>query len=287
MLDGAKALAIPTKMGQKMIVKKNRGSDLIWESLTHDGQVWFSSSISLFDFSALKTTDEEISRNIQNILKNAVRLNSEFLDKWNGFKIETQLEFPLDWGLGSSSTLIHNIAAWADINSLMLAFKATNGSGYDVACAGANKPIVYQSTEDSVSYTQLDWTPVFTQNMYFVHLGKKQNSEDGIKDYIKNVKKKKDFVNQLTDITEQVIEATSLTQFDDLITQHEQIVAAAMGYTTAKDQYFSDYWGSIKSLGAWGGDFILATSNKSKEDTESYFKEKGYETVVSYADMVV
>lgn len=284
-LDGAKALAIPTKLGQKMMVKKNRGSDLIWESLTPEGEVWFSSTIALFDFSPIKTTDFEISKNITNLLKNAVRLNSEFLDKWNGFKIETQVEFPLDWGLGSSSTLIHNVAEWADINSLMLAFKCTNGSGYDVACAGAEKPIVYQSTEDSVSYTQKDWNPSFTKNFYFVHLGKKQSSADGIKDYIKKVKNKKAFVASITTITEQILECTSLSQFEELIDQHEEIVAKAMGYTPIKAEQFSEYWGSVKSLGAWGGDFILVTSTKSLEETKKYFNNKGLKTVIPYADM--
>ncbi len=39
------------------------------------------------------------------------------------------------------------------------------------------------------------------------------------------------------------------------------------------DKIFLDYFGQTKSLGAWGGDFILATGNK---DTPKYFKNKGY-----------
>ena len=113
-LDGAHAFAVPTKYGQKMIVKNSRGSDLVWECIDKDGNSWFSSHISLYDFSAINTTDQAVSDNLQKILKNAVRLNSEFLSKWNGFKVETQLEFPIDWGLGSSSSLFSLIGERVD-----------------------------------------------------------------------------------------------------------------------------------------------------------------------------
>ena len=103
-----------------MTVKNSRGSDLIWECEDKDGNSWFNSHISLYDFSAINTTDQDISDNLKKILKNAVRLNSEFLSKWNGFKVITKLEFPRDWGLGSSSSLYSLIGDWADINSLML-----------------------------------------------------------------------------------------------------------------------------------------------------------------------
>ncbi len=286
-MDGAKALALPTKLGQRMQIKKHRGSDLIWESLDHKGESWFNSTIALYDFSALKTTDEEKSKHIQKLLKNSVRLNSEFLSKWNGFKVETQLEFPLDWGLGSSSTLIDLMAQWAKVNALMLSFRVSNGSGYDVACASADGPLLYQITDDSVSYTKVDWKPKFTNQLYFVHLGKKQKSDDQIKYYTKKVKKKKDLASKLSDITDQIILAKSLSSFDALIDEHEQILAAALGYDTAKSLHFADYWGSIKSLGAWGGDFILASSSKSAEETKAYFTEKSFGTVIPYAEMML
>ena len=50
---------------------------------------------------------------------------------------------------------------------------------------------------------------------------------------------------------------------------------------TVKEKYFSDYNGSIKSLGAWGGDFILATRNN-----KNYFLEKGFNTVFSFSELI-
>ena len=285
-LDGADALAIPTKLGQKMTVKKARGSDLIWESLDPNGVSWFTAQISLYDFSAISTTDEKIAKNLQNILKNAVRLNPEFLDKWNGFKVETQVEFERSWGLGSSSTLIHLIAQWADVHPLELFFKSSNGSGYDVACAGCDTPIVYYNDEDEIGYTPVNFSPPFKDNIYFVHLQKKQDSAMAIKEYLKIAKGRKKLAKEITEITDAVVEASSLDTFNMLIEKHESIMSKVLNKPQVKNEKFSDFKGSIKSLGAWGGDFVLATSNLGNNQTVEYFSSRGFPTVFTFDEMI-
>ncbi len=286
-LDGAKALALPTKQGQSMTVKKTRGSDLIWESLDDKGEVWFKSTISLMDFSPINTTDEEVSSRLQKMLKNAVRLNSEFLSKWNGFKVETQLEFPRNWGLGTSSTIIHAIAEWAQVHPLRLCYKCSNGSGYDVACAGAEGPIVFQNADDAVSYTPIDFNPPFSDKLYFVYLGEKQNTGDAIKHYLKKVKNRKTLVSAINDITEEMMDVKTLKSFESLVTKHEEILSSALGYPRIKEDRFPDYWGVVKSLGAWGGDFALVSSDKSAEETTEYFNAKGLESVIPFKEMIL
>ncbi len=284
-LDGALSLALPTKKGQKMTVKAHRGTDLVWQSYDLEGKLWFESEISIYDFSATKTTDQATSDKIQKILKNCVRLNCEFLDKWNAFKIETNLEFPLDWGLGSSSTLIYLMAEWAEINPLELYFKCEKGSGYDVACSFAKGPIEYISSDVEVSYTPSDFKPAFTDQLNFVHLGKKKSSEDGIKEYLGAVKDKKTMVKLITDITENIQETKDLSSFEKLINEHENIISSHTGFKKIKAERFEDFKGSIKSLGAWGGDFILATGDN--DYVTNYFQSKGLNTIVSYKDMVL
>ncbi|MEZ4910497.1 MAG: GYDIA family GHMP kinase [Saprospiraceae bacterium] len=286
-LDGAKALGLPTKFGQKMVVKRTTSSDLIWQSLDEKGKVWFESTISLFDFSPITTTDEKISEFLQKVLKNAVRLNSEFLSQWNGFKIETQLEFPLNWGLGSSSTLIFCVAEWAEVNPLLLYFKIEDGSGYDVACAFADGPMVYINSPEEVSYTEVDFDPKFKNHLYFVHLGEKKNTSQGIKEYLKAVKQKSSLVQSINGITEAMLDVKTLTEFESLIEKHEDLIHKHTGFGKVKDTLFKDYHGVIKSLGAWGGDFVLATSSQSKDETFGYFQSKGYETVISYKDLIL
>ncbi len=287
MLSGAEALAIPTRLGQKMIVKDTKGSNLIWESLDHNGETWFSATISLYDFKALKTSDLIIAENLQGILKNACRLNSEFLSKWNGFKVETQLEFDRAWGLGSSSTLMYNIAEWAGINGIMLALKATNGSGYDVACSGADGPIIYISNDERISYTPVDFYPNFADKLYFVHLGEKVKSEDQVKYYFRTCKKKDAFAEAQSKITQKVISNTSLSGFESLMEEHEDLVSEHLKLPKIKDERFSDYWGIVKSLGAWGGDMILVSSDRSEEETKTYFKAHDCSTVIPYESLVL
>lgn len=286
-LDGAKSLGLPTKFGQSLIIKRTTGTDINWESYDLHGKLWFESAISIFDFSAVNTTNPEISDLLQKVLKNAVRLNSEFLSQWNGFKIETNLEFPLEWGLGSSSTLIYLIAEWAEVNPLMLYFKSEQGSGYDVACAFSDGPVEYINSEDEVSYTEVDFNPKFKDNLFFVYLGKKQDSKQGIREYLKNVKRKPALVKSITKITEGIQNVESLSAFEALLTKHEEIIADHTGFERIQEKKFKDYNGVIKSLGAWGGDFILATSTNGLDSVKSYFENKGLTTILPYKDIIL
>lgn len=286
-LDGAKALAFPTKYGQKMTIKSARGSDLGWKSFDNEGNCWFESQISLYDFSAVKTNDEVVSETLRKLLRNAVRLNSEFLNNWKAFKVETHLEFPRNWGLGSSSTLTSMLAEWADVNPFLLHFKVSNGSGYDVACANADGPITYEYSGDSLHFEEVDFNPSFTENLYFVHLNEKQSSEEALNYYFKKVKGKKSVAKEITGLTEEILQAKKIEDFRDLICEHEKVLAKSLNKTTVKEERFSDFWGCIKSLGAWGGDFVMAISTESAAKTKKYFNDKGYNTVIPYNDMVI
>ena len=53
---------------------------------------------------------------------------------------------------------------------------------------------------------------------------------------------------------------------------------------TIREALFPDFDGVIKSLGAWGGDFVLSIS---KEDPTDYFKKKGFGTVIPYGKMIL
>jgi mevalonate kinase len=285
-LDGADAFAIPTRYGQKMEVKNYRGSDLIWESLDNNGQSWFSTTISLYDFSALKTTDETKSKLLQEILKNAVRLNPEFLDKWKGFRVTTKLEFPNNWGLGSSSTLIYLIAQWADVHPLELYFKTFEGSGYDVACAGSDTPIVYWNDVEEIGYNPITFNPSFKESIYFLHLGQKQDTQMAIREYLKSGKSRKQLAKKISEITYKAIECKSFKEFCSLMDFHEDLVSSAVGKTRIQKAHFSDFWGTIKSLGAWGGDFVMVLSDKDEITTRSYFESRGFETLIGFEEMI-
>ena len=64
--------------------------------------------------------------------------------------------------------------------------------------------------------------------------------------------------------------------------KHEKIISNVINKTSVKKLKFKDFQGEIKSLGAWGGDFILASGVNSP----SYFKSKGYDTIIRFEDMI-
>ncbi len=62
-----------------------------------------------------------------------------------------------------------------------------------------------------------------------------------------------------------------LKEFENCLYEHERVVSNALDMPRVKDRLFSDYWGAVKSLGAWGGDFVMVTSDRSREETKEYF----------------
>jgi len=120
--------------------------------------------------------------------------------------------------------------------------------------------------------------------LYFVHLNEKQNSRDGISQYNLNKDNSDLAISEISDITSRIINCRSLINFEALIRSHEQIISKIIKQKPIKELLFNDYKGTIKSLGAWGGDFVLVTGNTNSID---YFRHKGYNTIISYKEMVL
>ncbi|MHA7055872.1 GYDIA family GHMP kinase [Aquimarina sp. M1] len=295
-LDGIKALALPTKKGQWLSVEENNLDTLIWKSLDHDGQCWFETEIKLpldtFEGDDISKTsiltDEEglgITETLLEILKVAQELNPKFLSSKMGYTIETKLEFDREWGLGSSSTLINNIAQWAGVDAFVLLTKSFGGSGYDIASAQHKTPILYTRKEERPIVKEAHFNPIFKDQLFFIYLNQKQDSKQSIKRY--QSLPLKDFDNAskiIGQITEAVLNCAALSEFCDLINHHEEVISRIIKTPTVKSKLFPDYAGSIKSLGGWGGDFVLATGTMA--DME-YFRTKGYHTIIPYNEMVL
>ena len=80
------------------------------------------------------------------------------------------------------------------------------------------------------------------------------------------------------------IQAQSKT-FEYLINKHEEVISKFSGEKILKKTTFKDYdFGIVKSIGAWGGDFILVTSKEEKN--LEYFKRKGLNTIFKMNDLV-
>ena len=291
-LDGATALAVPTKYGQDLTIQPIEEPVLVWGSFTDEGNCWFEAQFSLPKLrltsasfnSNNEGSSETIAETLQTILQEARKLNPDFLQTEKGFIVKTNLTFPQDWGLGSSSTLINNIASWANVNPFDLLWNAFSGSGYDIACAKYNSPIFYTLKDSKPIISEVNFSPTFKDNLFFVYLNQKQNSREGIKRYREKKQHIEKEIQRISDLSKEMVLATSLSDFENIVEKHENIIASIVELPKVKEQLFSDYFGQVKSLGAWGGDFVLATGN---QDSLTYFKQKGYTTVIPYKNMIL
>ncbi|WP_010522083.1 GYDIA family GHMP kinase [Aquimarina agarivorans] len=287
-LDGAKALAIPTQKGQSLEVKENNTGILTWNSFDHNAQIWYSTQIATKDFSnnIAPKGNSKFDTTLFKILWTAKQYNPTFLIQNKGYEIETYLTFDRLWGLGTSSTLINNIAQWAKINPFQLLHQSFGGSGYDIACASNNTPIFYQlnKNKNTTKVIKTTFEPAFHEFLFFIYLKEKKDSKDAIKNYRNQSKENLSYtINQINILTNSIVQCTNLLAFENLINDHEKLIASLLKTTTVKQDRFKDYSGAVKSLGGWGGDFVLATGAKENMD---YFQKKGYHTIIPFNKMI-
>lgn len=289
-LDGALSLALPTTVGQSMTIKYRPSYQptLNWKALDHSGKVWFESDFEFWHFKPIKKGNEEVQNFVQKVLKTVRTLNPHFLRDEMDVFVETKLEFPNDWGLGSSSTFLYNIAQWAYVSPFELLARTMNGSGYDVACAQSMGPITYQLMNNKPQWTMVQFNPNFKDNLFFIYLGKKQSSSEAVENYRQQkIENKKSVIEHISLLTKEMITTQELPAFNRLVAEHEKIMSEVLSIPTLKESKFSDYWGEVKSLGAWGGDFALVTSDRGFEETRDFFVNKGLDTIIPYSEIVL
>lgn len=283
-LDGAKGLALPTKFGQSLHSNPTKEPIISWTSIDANRRPWFTADFGLKNLVIEKSSSNDIAITLQQILLEAIKLNPSFLNNKLGFEVKTQLTFPREWGLGTSSTLINNVAQWAAIDAHELLWNSFGGSGYDISCAQYNSPILYHIKNKLPKIKPINFEPSFKDAIFFVYLNQKQSSKKAIANYRNKEFNRKDLISRIDSITLKMTTAKSLAEFDALIITHEELLSKILEIAPVKERIFSDYFGSIKSLGGWGGDFIMATGN---EKTPEYFKSKGFETILNFKEMVL
>jgi len=281
-LDGALSLAVPSLLGQSLEIINNESKHINWYSKNSDGSVWFHCTIKIKSLKVEITSSNEISNKLIEIIKVIREVNPSFLNK-SGSEITSQLTFNKDWGLGSSSTLISNLSQFAEIDPYELNNRIFNGSGYDIACAKSKSPLLYRLIKNQRDIEKVSFRPFFHDKIYFVYLNSKQNSLTEIRKY-KNLKPSNTLISEVSDITKKLLKSSNLKNFNDLIYSHEQVISKLISKQPIKQELFKDFSGEIKSLGAWGGDFIMSCSD---EDPTSYFRNKGFNTILKYSDLLI
>jgi mevalonate kinase len=284
-LDGAKALALPVKFGQSLSIKETDNGVVNWTSIDADGSMWLEAEIPIESITSNTSsgTSSEIGTLI-NILHQAYIANSRILSEAKGFSVQTKLTFPRQWGLGTSSTLINNVAQWFCIDAYALLANSFGGSGYDIACAQHDTAIIYSRENNTAVASPVLFNPAFADNIYFVYLNQKQNSREAIVAYRERRSDIKEIIPRIDALTHDVLFAGDTGTLASALEKHEDLMAGVLGVESVQARLFPDFKGIVKSLGAWGGDFVMTVAD---EDPTAYFKAKGYETVIAYRDMIL
>lgn len=290
-LEGATALALPTKPGQTLKVAEVADQQLKWLSLDEKNTPWLEVTLTWrgnqleLEPGWLPPAQERAAFRLEQLLNYGVQKNPATLKMGQGYEVITKLEFPRTWGLGSSSTLINNLANWFEIDAYDLLEHSFGGSGYDIASARNKHPILYKREESKRTVLAATFDPVFKDHIFFVHQNRKQDSRAAIKHFREQSQDRiAAAIEKVDQITRQMIQCDNLGEFELLIDIHETLMSGILNLPKIKTALFPDYPGAIKSLGAWGGDFMLVTG---EPDQMEYFKEKGYHTIVSYRDLIL
>lgn len=288
-LDGCPALAWPTKFGQSLEVRTDsvQVKGLYWKSLNHKGEIWFEVYLDE-ELNVLHGLSDEVSERLQKFLLHARALNPDFLRNDYYHEATIRADYPSEWGLGSSSTLISLIAQWAQVDAMELFFRSFTGSGYDIACATAQKPLLYQLTApQKAHWKELQLADSFLHEAVFVYLGKKQDSREGIAHYQATGRSDTVAKEKMTLLIESLLQQPSREQLLLAMKESEAIISTSLSLPVVKEQFFADFPGEVKSLGAWGGDFVMALAKEPSFDAKEYFSKRGYATCFSAKEILL
>ena len=282
-LDGALALAVPTKWGQEFFFEETEdgNSRVYWEAY-HQNTLWLKAEINYKTWEIAATNLPQAAAFVLKVLQNVQKLSDIKFRSDSSYHLKTNLQFPADYGLGSSSTLMNNLADWAGIDAFELNELSLGGSGYDIAVAKEKSAILYWKTDDERLIKAVDFNPVFKNELIFIHLNQKQDSREGIEMY-RAKPKSPELIEAFSWITEEVMTCENLEYFSQLMEVHERKLSNFLGIKTVKDKYFENCPVFVKSLGAWGGDFVMSTKFTGFED---YFSGKGFHRLFSWDDLI-
>ncbi len=283
---GSKALAVPLRKGQ--MLQKYRSDNprvFSWKAF-YGEQSWFHALYDPSSLRILESSDRDRAVYLQQLIRSCIEMMPAFQEDLFNWDVETRLDFSPDWGLGSSSTLVALLAEWAEVNPLDLHFSVSSGSGFDVACAIADGPLIYRLRDGSPTYLHVPFHPPFSRHLHFAWLGRKQPTEAHLKEVSGRINPDYQLIHRFTELTEQMLNAQELSIFQDLMETHESQLAGILGMEPVSGSVFRDIPGSVKSLGAWGGDFVLIASEAPREELEKYLGRQGIHQIFSFDELV-
>ena len=263
-LHGAEALAIATEKGQTLRYEE-ADCELHWVAKDSEDRVWMD---------CVASQDPHLSRILNAVLKLKGNLPSRG-------RVSTKLEFNRNWGWGSSSSLIDLIAQWTGLDPIELHFETSEGSGFDVACARAGGAIAYQKTGPRSAV----WNSVASahwphEHFGLVYLGGKQDSQREVTKIRREPLASE--LDAISALSRHLASSKDAEAWSEAIDELEDRTASWLRMERVQNR-FAGVRATIKSLGAWGGDFALAVA-QDPEDLK-YFPLNGH-LLLKWSDCV-
>jgi hypothetical protein len=282
-LAGANALALPLKFGQGLEVKEHTSGVIHWTSYNPLG-AWFECDMDPIDFKIINTNKQTTAVNLQKLLMAAQKLNTTFPDRTTGSVVKITANYPLEWGLGSSSTLIYLVARWAGVEPFSLFRSVSEGSGYDVACADRTQMIFYRVEGNHPVITETQPGKALQEYAYFVSLGNKQDSGEEAKSFLNAGNYSSKDIHAISELSARICNAQTSDELSGLVIEHETILGKILKKESITVR-FKNFPGTVKSLGAWGGDFAMFISGLDKKYVIRSLNEYGLRDVFRFNEI--
>jgi mevalonate kinase len=284
-LAGARALAMPLKFGQSMHVGPGSEGLLTWTS-RELGRVWFTAKFDPVTLDILDTSLPDTAASLVNLLRAARDLNPAAGLMLPATSITTDADYPLNWGLGSSSSLIYLVARWLDVDPFGLFRQVSNGSGYDISCAGSDSLLFYSlSGGEHVTEGAIPGRAL-RDYAFFAYLGKKQDSRTEVESFRRNIQFTEDDIGIISELGTAICSATTADGLISLVNGHESVMGRILGREPLASR-FKGFPGAVKSLGAWGGDFGMFVSESGFPAVKSELLKHDIRDVFTFDELIV
>lgn len=277
-LRGSKCLAVPLSAGQSLTISPSPGSAVLWECFEGDHkwlEIVFSDTLEI-----IRTSDKQKALIVQELLK--LILKDQPYLKVGGSNFRFDINFHRKYGFGTSATFISLLSQWSGVDPYILLENSFGGSGFDVATATAATPVIYKMHQHKVTPVRIPET--IQSQLLFIYSGKKQHSAREVLSFEK-LHTSALQVSRMDTIIDSVVACEDVETMESLIEESEMLLSGILKAVPVKNRYFDDYPFAIKSLGAWGGDFIMATF-RDEDEARQYFSTKGCKPVFNYKQLI-
>lgn len=282
-LRGAKSLVMPLHYRQTLTISPYPSENILWKCF-EKGIEWLEIEFSP-ELEFIKSTDEKKGIIVQSLLQLIQKERPSL--KIAGLHFHFEIDFDRNFGFGTSSTFLSLLSQWSRVNPYLLMEKSFGGSGFDLAAATARGPLIYQTeglSNDAKRKIETVKIPEeISKQLLFVYTGKKKKTRGEVSNFEK-MKTSQHQINEMNNIIDKAL-ANDIENFEVQMKRSELLLSTILGVSTIQSTYFSDYPFAVKSLGAWGGDFIMAAFRK-EEDARNYFLEKGMNPIFNYQHLI-